>query len=360
MSRRLRFPCTNSRRVRMTATCGRRDTGLTAIMVITGAGDLGPTARAWNAMDSQLLGMERKSIWLLPGILGHPGWILWRRQLWLWLRRDGYQGGRWQGNNFYYNSSVNNIRAANRYRYADATAARQAGNVSYNGGDGGVQAQPSEQQRQFASARHMQPTSVQAAHVRAASTDRDQLASVNGGRPVTPAVATAKSYKRVAQQHATAQPLTKRDSVKGQQASAAKNNPAASPSPQINAEKLNPPADQSPETGERHNVVAQPDDKPLIKPQSPVYNTQPRPEAEAQPQSRPKAVVPAQHHPEAEESQTHSQAVAPAQHHPEAEKSQPRPQAAALAQHHPEAAKSQPRPEAGAKPQGQAEKPQAH
>jgi hypothetical protein len=242
---------------------------------------------------------------------------------------DGYGGGRWQGGNFFYNTSVNNIGSANiQNKYADATAINQAGNISYNGGDGGVQAQPSAQQKQFASERHIQPTSVQVAHVRAASMDRGQLASVNGGRPVTPAAATPKSYESVSQQHATTQPLTEKDSLKEQQASSAKSSTEAAPSPQINPEKQSPPTSQNPPPAESHDVVAEPQDKPaVIRPQPPVYDTQARPEAQVQP--RPEAVQP----------QSRPQAEIP-----------PRPR--------PEAAQPQARPEAGVKPQAQSNKPQ--
>jgi len=287
---------------------------------------------------------------------------------------DGYGGGRWQGGNFFYNSSVNNIGSGHvRNRYADASVVRQAGNVSYNGGDGGVQAQPSAQQTQFASERHVQPTSAQVAHVRSAAKDRGQLASVNGGRPATPAAATPTSYKRVATQHAATQPLTKQDSVKGQQARSAKNNTAASISPQINAEKQSPPAGQDRPATESRDVVAQPEEKPaVIKPQPPIYNSEPRPEA-AQPQSRPEVEAKPQPRPEAEaKPQPRPEVEAKPESHPEVEaKPQPRPEAEAKPQPRPEVeAKPQPRPEveakpeshpeAEAKPQGQSNKPQAN
>jgi hypothetical protein len=255
---------------------------------------------------------------------------------------DGYGGGRWQGGNFFYNTSVNNIGSANvRNRYADATAVSQAGSISYNGGAGGVQAQASAQQRQFASERHVQPTSVQVAHVRAASNDRGQLASANGGRPATPAAVTPTSYNRVAKQNAATQPLTKQDSLKEQQASTVQNNMAPSPRPQINPEKQSPPASQNPPPTESRDIVAQPGEKPVVmKPQTPVYNTEPRPEAPVATQPHPETVPPPQPRPEAVPPQSRPQAEAPPQPRPEA------------------GAKTQSQPEAGVKPQGQSGKPQ--
>ncbi len=254
---------------------------------------------------------------------------------------DGYGGGRWQNGNFFYNTSVNNIGSGNmRNRYADPSAVRQAGNISFNGGAGGVQAQPSAQQQQFASARHIPPTSVQAAHVHAAAKDRGQLASVNGGRPTTPAAATPTSYKRVAQQHATSQPLTRQDSVKEQQARSVQNKPAVAPSPEINTERQSPPASQNPPPVENHEAVMQHDDKPaVIKPQPPVYHTETRPEvAPPTQQPRPEA-VPSQSHPQAE--------VSPKPHPEPAQQSQPRPEAGA---------KPSPQSHPDAKPAGQSDK----
>jgi hypothetical protein len=243
---------------------------------------------------------------------------------------DGYRGGHWQGGSFYYNSNANNFGSANvRNRYADATAGGAAGNISFNGGEAGVQAQPSEQQKQFAAARHVQPTSVQMAHARAASLDRGQLASANGGRPATPAVATPKSYAAVSQQHATAQPLTRQDSVKEHEASSVKTSTEAPTSTQISPQIETAPTAQHPPPAETRDVVAEPQDKPaVIKPQAPTYNTQPRPEAEVQPQPRSQAEVQPRAQPDV--------------------KPQPRPEAGG---------QTAPRPEAGAKPQTQPGKP---
>ncbi len=253
---------------------------------------------------------------------------------------DGYGGGRWQNGSFYYNSEANNIGRANvRNRYADAAAARTPGGASFNG-SGGVQAQPSAAQQQFAAARHVSPTSAQTSHARAASMDRGQLASANGGRPATTAVATPKSYASVSRKHAAAQPLTKQDSVKEKQASAVKSSAEAAPNPQVNAEK--PAATMSPASAQSRDTVTEPADKaPVMKPQAPVYDTQPRPEAAVQP--RPEA-----------EAQPRPQAEAP---------TQPRPQAEAQHQSRPAPEeKSAPRPAAGggAAPHADGgEKPQA-
>ena len=244
---------------------------------------------------------------------------------------DGYGGGRWQDGHFFYNTAVNNVNPGSIHnRYADASFSRNAGDVSFNGGNGGVQAQPTAQQQQFASQRHIPATSVQVAHVRAASLDRGQLASSNGGKPATMAAASAKSYKRVAQQHVSAQPLTRQDSVKQQQLGSAKTSPAVSPESQSTPEKQAPTTSVYAPPAESHDSAPEPRDKPAATYPSPNAGTQPRPEPDAsvqrpvEPQPRPELA--------------------------------PKPQATANAQPRPEAeAKPQPRPEAEAKPEARPE-----
>ena len=131
----------------------------------------------------------------------------------------GYGGGRWEGGHFAYNSAVNNINSANIHNtYIDRTTINNntTRNVSFNGGNGGVQARPTSQEQQFAHQQHTPPTSVQQSHVRAASQDRNQLAKVNGGRPTTLASARPEAYNRVAQDHAATHPLTQAERVKPQ------------------------------------------------------------------------------------------------------------------------------------------------
>jgi len=72
---------------------------------------------------------------------------------------NGYGGGRWQGGHFSYNTAVNNVGSANiQNTYVDRTAINNnASKVSYNGGKGGVQAQPSAQERQASNERQPQP-----------------------------------------------------------------------------------------------------------------------------------------------------------------------------------------------------------
>lgn len=88
----------------------------------------------------------------------------------------GYNGGRWQSGHFAYNTAVNNLGATRvQSSYANRAAlSRNSSRVSYNGGRGGVQAQPTATQRQAFSSRHAQSTSVQQAGL-----NTPQVTSIN-------------------------------------------------------------------------------------------------------------------------------------------------------------------------------------
>jgi len=219
---------------------------------------------------------------------------------------NGYNGGRWQGRHFSYNTAVSNVNAAHfRHTYADRTAINNnTRNVSYNGGNGGVQAQPTAQQRQFSQGRHIQPTSVQQAHVRAASQDRSQLATVNGGKPVTAAAASTASYNRVARQHVAAQSLTQPNTLKAQRVTSAKRSTGASSHQQITTQSqtrlANTPRGSLPTA--THNATVKSHANT-----SPTYRATSRPQARSQTRTQ---------------SQTHAQPQSHAQPQGHSDKSQ--------------------------------------
>jgi hypothetical protein len=129
----------------------------------------------------------------------------------------GFCGGEWHGGVFAYNSAVANfggVHVTNVYRnttIVNQTTIINNNHVSYNGGAGGINRQPSPQEAQFANERHIQPTANQQQHFQAAAQDRTQYAAFNHGNPGTAAAANVNSYHQVAQQHAQAQPLTAQD-----------------------------------------------------------------------------------------------------------------------------------------------------
>lgn len=106
---------------------------------------------------------------------------------------NGYEGGRWDHDRFYYNRSVNNVNINEVHNVYNTTVINNNTNinrVSYNGGNGGVNFQPTAQQQAVAQQRHIPPVAVQNQHFQAARSDQQLRASVNHGAP--PVAATAK------------------------------------------------------------------------------------------------------------------------------------------------------------------------
>ena len=116
---------------------------------------------------------------------------------------SGYYGGRWNGNQFAYNSAVSNVNPTYvRNVYVDRSVVNNYYNnpsfpqVSYNGGRGGIQARPSASQQAVSRERHVSMTATQTQHVQTAAGDRNLYASVNKGRPQQAAVAQPFSSSR--------------------------------------------------------------------------------------------------------------------------------------------------------------------
>ncbi|MEO6983098.1 MAG: hypothetical protein ABI072_08285 [Edaphobacter sp.] len=101
----------------------------------------------------------------------------------------GYEGGYWNHGAFAYNRSVNNINVINVHNvYNRPIVVNHYSRVSYNGGNGGLQARASAREQSAFREQHVQATSMQQSHFQAAGRDRGQLASVNRGHPHTMAV----------------------------------------------------------------------------------------------------------------------------------------------------------------------------
>jgi hypothetical protein len=97
-----------------------------------------------------------------------------------------YVGGGWSGGQFRYNSAVTNVNTTIVHNvYVDKTVIvnnTTVNRVSYNGGQGGIPVRPSA--TDLALRKQGRPmTSEQTQHEHVAAQDRNQLASVNHGRP---------------------------------------------------------------------------------------------------------------------------------------------------------------------------------
>ena len=105
----------------------------------------------------------------------------------------GYEGGRWDNGQFYYNRAVNNFGATQVTRvYNQPITVNNTtiNRVSYNGGQGGLQVRPTPEQEQVAADPHIPATPSQVTHVRTASVNADQFQSTNQGKP--PVAATPR------------------------------------------------------------------------------------------------------------------------------------------------------------------------
>jgi hypothetical protein len=97
----------------------------------------------------------------------------------------GYDGGYWDHGRFFYNREVNNIRNVNITNVYSKTVVNNgsASRVAFNGGTGGVAAQPTTQEQAALHEHHAGPTALQSQHFNAARSNRDLLATANNGQP---------------------------------------------------------------------------------------------------------------------------------------------------------------------------------
>ena len=106
---------------------------------------------------------------------------------------EGFEGGRWDNGRFFYNRSVTNVNVTvvhNVYNTTVVNNTRNVTRVSYNGGNGGINARPTRQDEIAARDRHVPPAGVQTQHLQAARRNPVLRASENHGKP--PVAATPR------------------------------------------------------------------------------------------------------------------------------------------------------------------------
>jgi hypothetical protein len=104
---------------------------------------------------------------------------------------NGYEGGRWNGGQFEYNTSVNRVNTAIIHNTYNTRVVESNTRVSFNGGSGGVEAHATAQQEAAGRSRHIAPVAAQTSHAQEARSNPDLRATANHGNP--PASAVAKS-----------------------------------------------------------------------------------------------------------------------------------------------------------------------
>src|SRR5260370_10432365 len=111
----------------------------------------------------------------------------------------GYEGGRWDGGRFYYNRTVNNNNVTEIHNVYNPTVVNNnvtVTRVSYNGGNGGVNARATAQEQTAARERHIRPVAAQIQHVQAARSNRELQASQNHGKPPIAATQRPGAFSR--------------------------------------------------------------------------------------------------------------------------------------------------------------------
>jgi WXXGXW repeat (2 copies) len=158
---------------------------------------------AWDGSDYYWV----PGTWVEPpvsGVLWTPGYWGWNEGLYVWnagywgptvgfyggvnygfgYGGSGFQGGYWHGGAYFYNRSVANFGTVNIVNVYNAPVhVTESTHVSFNGGSGGVQAQPSAAERAAMSEHHIAATAVQMQHQQQAASMPAMHARQNGGRP---------------------------------------------------------------------------------------------------------------------------------------------------------------------------------
>jgi hypothetical protein len=111
---------------------------------------------------------------------------------------SGYEGGRWDNGQFFYNRAANRLGPANVTNVYNKTITvnnTTITNVSYNGGPAGTAAKPTPDEEAAAKEQHIAPTPAQVQHARTASTNEDNFNATNHGKPAIAATPKPGVFK---------------------------------------------------------------------------------------------------------------------------------------------------------------------
>jgi hypothetical protein len=108
----------------------------------------------------------------------------------------GFEGGRWDGGHFFYNRAVLNVNVNVIHNVYNTTVVHENINrVSFNGGNGGIDARPRPEDLAAERERHIPPVTAQTQHMQEARGNPQLRASVNRGRPPIAATARPSEFK---------------------------------------------------------------------------------------------------------------------------------------------------------------------
>ena len=103
----------------------------------------------------------------------------------------GYEGGRWDHDHFFYNTYANHVNETIIHNTYNTRVDISENRVSFNGGNGGINARASGEEENYARERHVGPVAAQNQHVEQARSNPELRASANHGKP--PIAATSKA-----------------------------------------------------------------------------------------------------------------------------------------------------------------------
>ena len=109
----------------------------------------------------------------------------------------GFVGGRWDGGHFFYNRAVMNVNVVNIHNVYNETIVNRTviNHVSYNGGQGGIEARATAAEDAAYREHHIGPVADQTRHMEEARGNKELRASVNHGRPGIAATARPADFK---------------------------------------------------------------------------------------------------------------------------------------------------------------------
>jgi len=103
---------------------------------------------------------------------------------------NGFVGGRWDHDHFFYNREVTNINVVNIHNVYNEHVNVTVNRITYNGVEGGIMARARPEEEAAERDRHIGPVAAQTQHFQQARGNRELRASVNQGRP--PIAATGR------------------------------------------------------------------------------------------------------------------------------------------------------------------------